>query len=189
MNSRCSWINLAPLTFVFASSNAWAILDVYTVSFVWTAYVLTLLPFIAIEAFVGTRRVNLSWRKALPVVTIGNLLSTIVGIPVVSALLIFLELFIGAGLRLFDPSRQSLTLPLPAFGAGLPSRYDDWVLYGTFVTLAFLFCIASIWIETKVALRRLPGLSKEAVFAWILRANILTCAMLVACPLVLALMS
>ena len=57
---------------------------------------------------------------------------------------------------------------------------DVWVVYLAFCLLAIPFCVASIWIERKVAVRRLPDLPVERVRQWVRDANIWSYVLLVA---------
>ena len=55
---------------------------------------------------------------------------------------------------------------------------DVWMVYFAFVLLAVPFCV--IWIERKVALRRLPEIPAGAVREWVRDANIWSYVLLVA---------
>jgi hypothetical protein len=143
MNHR-KWAGLAPWLFLFVATGAYANMGIPMLMLAWPAYILGLIPVIAIEAFIGTRMLKLSWNDVLPATAIGNIWSTLVGIPVVWIALIALEAAAGIGLSTIDPSGILQWVLFPFFVAWLAPTESIWVVYAAFVVLAIPFCVASI---------------------------------------------
>jgi hypothetical protein len=142
----------------------------------WPAYWLALLPVIAFEGYLGEGVAGLTRREAMSTAAIGNLWSTFLGIPVVWAGLVAIEMVVGIGVS--DSQMQWILFPL--FAAWLMPTENIWLVYAAFVVLAIPFCIASIWIETKVAVKRLPNHPPQLIRGWIRRANVWSYAGIVA---------
>jgi hypothetical protein len=160
---------------------AWANMGIPMLMLAWPAYVLGLAPIIVLESLVGTRDLGLPWRKILPVVAVGNLWSTLLGIPVVWAGLFAIEAVVGIAAATIAPTGDLDKWLFPFFVAWLPPIENIWIVYAAFAVLAVPFCIASIWIEAKVALRKLPAQPPDKVRAWIRRANVWSYVFMVAC--------
>jgi hypothetical protein len=144
----------------------------------WPIYVLALLPVIAVEAYVGVRKLALPWRRALRVSAIGNVWSTILGIPIVWLALLAVEMAVGAVANFAKLSTAWEYVLFPFMIAWIGGE-NVWMLYLAFVLLAIPFCLTSIWIERKVALRYLSDLPVESVRAWVRDANVWSYALLV----------
>src|SRR5665213_43289 len=178
MNARSIGL-LLTLPALALSSACWADTGLPMLVLVWPSYILALIPVIVIEAYVGVRKLGLSWRVALRICTVGNLWSTLLGVPMVWLLLLGVEMPVGVAAYSLkaDAGWQYLLFPFPIAWVGGESV---WIVYAAFVLLAFPFCAASIWIERKVALRYLPDLPAERVRSWVRDANIWSYVLLVA---------
>lgn len=184
MTVAANFKHLAPWLCLAMATSAWANMGIPMLMIAWPAYVLGLIPVVAIEAFIGTRDLRLSWGEVTPVSLIGNLWSTFIGVPVVWGILFAVEMAIGMTLGEHLPTGGAWNYVLfPFFIAWLGPTENVWAVYAAFVLLAIPFCFASIWIESKVAIKKLPHQSPEAVRAWIRRANIWSYVLLVACAI------
>jgi len=145
----------------------------------WPAYILALIPVIALEAYVGVRTLRLDWSRALRISTIGNLWSTLLGIPIVWLVLLAIEMIVGLTASALNASTAWEYVLFPFMIAWVGGD-NVWTVYFAFVLLAVPFCIVSIWIERKVALRYVPELPVEKVRGWVRDANIWSYVLLVA---------
>jgi hypothetical protein len=131
------------------------------------AMVLALLPIIAIEAYVLWLWIGISWGYAVEVVSISNLVSTLIGIPLTWILLLPLEKF----------PRTSVT------GYIWYSEYDDrkeelnpkpWVVPAAGLLLLVVCFFASWFIEYNIATRMLDGFGLQDVNYGVLVGNLAT---------------
>ena len=178
---RKLFLEWAPWLVLAVPASAWANAGVPMLMLAWPAYVLGLIPIVLIESFIGTKDLGLSWTQALPVVTIGNLWSTFLGIPLTWIAMLVVEMVVGVTLGSFEPSRDVQMWFFPFLVAVVPGFDNIWLFYAAFVILSIPFCIASIWIERKVALHRLPSHPPQAVRAWIKHANIWSYVAMLVC--------
>ncbi len=170
---------LVPLS---ASANA----GVPMLMLAWPLYAFGLIPIVVLESFIGVRELGLSWSRAFSITTIGNLWSTFVGIPLTWLGMLAVEAVVGLSLGSLEVSGKVEMLFFPFLVAWVPGFDNIWMYYAAFVILSIPFCIVSIWVERKVALRRLPELRAEAVRSWIMRANVLSYGAMVAFTAILA---
>jgi hypothetical protein len=182
MAVRRNVIHLSPWLLLLVTSAAWANVGIPMLILAWPAYVLGLVPVIAIESFIGTRTIGLSWGKAIEVTTIGNLWSTFIGIPVVWAGMLAVEFVVGVSFMKVEQNDILQWILFPFTVAWIATK-NIWTVYLAFIILAIPFCIASIWIESKVAVRKLPDRSPDDVRRWVRRANIWSYGLLVACAI------
>jgi hypothetical protein len=182
MRTRKPAALLATVLFII-SENVRADVGLPMLILVWPAYILAFVPVVGVEAFVGVRRLGLGWRVALATCAVGNLWSTLLGVPIVWLALLALE-FLVASLANALPLSSAWEYVLFPFMIAWIGGESVWMLYLAFVLLAFPFCVASIWIERKVALRRLPELPAQAVREWVRDANIWSYVLLVAVALI-----
>ncbi len=158
---------LVPLS---ASANA----GVPMLVLAWPLNGLGLVPIVVLESFIGVTELELSWGRALSITTIGNLWSTFVGIPLAWLGMFAVEAVVGLSLGSLEVSGKVQMLFFPFLVAWVPGFDNIWMYYAAFVILSIPFCIVSIWVERKVALRRPPELRAVAVRSWIMRANVLS---------------
>jgi hypothetical protein len=156
---------------ISSSADARADVGIPMLVLAWPAYIVALIPVVIIEAFVGVRRIGLAWPAALRTATIANLWSTFLGIPIVWVLLLALEFLVGGVASLLNLSNRWEYVLFPFMIAWVGGE-DVWTIYFAFVLLAIPFCLASIWIERKVALRTLTEAPVADVRAWVRDANI-----------------
>src|SRR3981081_791710 len=77
------------------ATNAWANTGIPMLVLAWPALWIALVPVILFEALVGNRGFGVSWPQALKVSSIGNLWSTLAGVPVVWLSLFAVEMVVG----------------------------------------------------------------------------------------------
>jgi hypothetical protein len=144
----------------------------------WPAYILALLPIIAVESHFGAKHLNVAWRDLLPAVAVANLWSTFVGIPLAWAAMFIVEMIVGIGsssLNIPDSAQKWL---FPFYAAWVTAE-SPWQVYAAFVVLAVPFCAISIWIERRIIARKLPQHPVAATRSWVMRANIWTYVLMV----------
>lgn len=151
---------------------AWGNMGIPMLVVAWPAYWLALLPVIAFEGHLGSQVLNLGRAEAMKTAAVANLWSTFLGIPVVWVGLFALEMIIGVGLSGTNVRGVAEWVLFPFMTPWLAPTENIWLVYAAFVILAVPFCVASIWIETKVALRRHPNHEAEHLRKWIRHANI-----------------
>jgi len=149
----------------------------------WPAFWIALIPVILIEGLICVRELGLGWKRALEVSAAANLMSTFVGIPVAWILLVGIEILVGLSANALAVERAWSYALFPLMLAWLNPTDNVWIIYAAFALLAIPFCVVSIWIERKVAMRMLPELQPEKVRAWVKRANIWSYVLLVACSI------
>ena len=147
----------------------------------WPAFWIALAPVIFFEAFLGHRGFGISWPQALKVASIGNLWSTFAGVPVVWIALLAVEMIVGLSASGLGADRSWNYILFPFMIAWLGPTENPWIAYLAFALLAIPFCWASIWIEAKVARKYLPELAPERVRSWMVRANVWSYILIVAC--------
>ena len=167
---------LAPLIGLVVSTSVSANIGIPMLAVAWPAYWIALFPVIFLEGYLGEWITKIPRNQAMKVAAYGNLLSTFVGIPVVWGILVAVEFAVGPSLSHVDPKFEWVVFPLLAAWIG-PTR-NLWIVYTAFVVLAVPFCIASIWIETRVALRMCPAYSPDLIRRWIRHANVASYALL-----------
>ena len=183
MARPCLLVTLIAAIAVIASTEARADAGLPMLAVAWPAYIVGLIPVVLIEAFVGVRRIGLTWPTALRTATIANLWSTFLGIPIVWLLMLVAEFVIaffiaGITMRLNLSSGWEDVLS-PFIMVAWIAGDDPWTIYFAFVLLAIPFCVASIYIERRVALRCLPEMPATVVRAWVRDANIWSYTLLV----------
>jgi hypothetical protein len=147
----------------------------------WPALWIALVPVILFEALVGNRGFGVSWPQALKVSSIGNLWSTLAGVPVVWLSLFAVEMVVGLSANRLGADRTWNYVLFPFMIAWIAPTENPWIVYLAFALLSIPFCWASIWIERKVARRYLPDMPAEQIHRWMTRANVWSYILIVAC--------
>lgn len=173
------WTRLVPWSLLVLTADAWANMGIPMLALAWPAHWAALLPVIAVEGFIGQRTARMPIGHALKVSAFANLWSTFIGVPVVWAALFAVEVVLGIGLSQIDPVWGNHWLLFPLSAAWLGPDADVWQVYLAFVILAVPFCIGSIWIETRVALRMCPTHAPATIRSWMRRANFWSYVLLV----------
>lgn len=132
---------------------------------------LTFVPIVLVEAAVFRWKAGTRWWRSVGVMTIANLVSTFVGVPITWIALVVVQMS-GEGLgmqRFVGPLWRSAWLGPP------PARdFDLSLLYGAALVLTVPFYITSVVTEWTVAHEMVEQERKPRVFRAILLANTAT---------------
>ncbi len=146
---------------------------------IWPLSAFAILPVICIESVVVSHVLKLPMRKVLVGMTIANVFSTLIGIPLAWVALVFLEILIGFSLDALGISGEALgniqitvlTAPylLPISGYG-----GSWVVPLATIVLLIPFFFASykaeFWLVTKIFSPEDSEQAKKAIW----KANLLS---------------
>ncbi len=142
---------------------------------VWPSSWFLLLAIIPIEAAVAVRVLKTEWKKNLIMVSVANLASTIVGIPVTWVLLVVCQMLVGGGYAYgldTDQSRMlAVTLQSPWL---IPSVSDLPWMIPTAAVLCVPFFFMSVFVEELSARRFVEKKSHPLLRRWSWIANSLT---------------
>jgi len=145
----------------------------------WPLFWLCFIPVVLIEAEVAHRQLGLTRPQAIKISAIANGVSTLVGVPVVWLALVLIEMAIGLS---FPGSHSTGTwyALFPLMAAWLFPTDDVRIVFAAFVVLAIPFCLASIYLEARIAHRYLRQIEPALVWKWARSANILSyCGMVI----------
>ncbi len=129
--------------------------------FAWLA----LVPIIIIEAGYGTRRYDLSFRRAFVAQAGANCLSTIIGIPITWLGIVLLQFF---------------TIPSGTGPAWLLPEPNPWTVAAAIAVLTVVFYFMSVVTEGFVVARFFRDLPRKTTWRWMMEANGITYALLLA---------
>ena len=143
---------------------------------VWPVAWVMLIPVIFIEAVVCAKRLNISIYRSLRATTLGNIASTLIGIPLTWVALVAIQIatsfiFYQAGVSTSSTPLRYLLLPIHSAWIG---GYLGTEIYFAFLFLCIPFCIVSIWIENKIFRRMAPDLDPSRIRSSVIRANVVT---------------
>jgi hypothetical protein len=109
-----------------------------------------LLPIICLEAYVGTRVLNIGFTEALQISGVGNLVSTLLGIPIAWMLLLLLQMIYPFGMN----ARGLDTLEKQIFSVTIQSPWlipymenIRWMEPAAAMVLCVPFFFMSVWVE------------------------------------------
>jgi hypothetical protein len=155
--------------------------------------VVTLIPVIVLEAFIVRRPLALSYGASFRGVTIANLISTLIGIPLAWVLMVAIEMVVMIPIGLAAdhwhwPTVHSPVLDVLGFLMTIPwlGGYDSgsyWVVPLAVALLLVPSFYASVWVERRICLRAWKGAEADVVRRSVFRANLASYLMLfiVAC--------
>jgi hypothetical protein len=129
-----------------------------------------LAPVVALEALVARWVIGCPWRAAWKVSFIANLVTTVVGLPIVWALMFLLELWASTATAGLDPDSAWHLVAAVFMFAWLSPALEGalwWIpLAGAVLSVPLFF--ASVWIEVGVgrALLDLPDLRVVHRWSW-----------------------
>jgi hypothetical protein len=119
--------------------------------------ILGLMPIILVEAYVISKKLGLVYTTVLGSSALGNIVSTLVGIPVTWFVLFGIQLATGGSssfqVSSFWEKLFAVTLQAPWLLPG--PRSDDWMVYAAMLFLLIPFFFASWYIEYVVVRGRL----------------------------------
>lgn len=149
------------------------------------AFLISLIPIIAIETWYISRGLKLALGQALKTVSISNVISTVVGIPVTWFLLVLIQMVTGGGsaygAQTFMGKVLAVTWQAPWL---IPYEQDlNWMIPTAGLVLLVPFFFMSWWLEylvTKKLLKTLPALSIKNK---VRNANIITYLLLALWPI------
>jgi hypothetical protein len=131
------------------------------IAFFAPAMLVLLIPIVLVEAFVMWRRLSLPIGRAMSTSLVANVVSTIVGIPVVGLLSMLSFLLIGilpVEIRT-SPLGAVIGIVIAAPWFSDPQAWilpnPDWKLFASIVVLFIEFFLASWWLELQVVRRML----------------------------------
>jgi hypothetical protein len=187
MNRYCRHVLLLIAFIPLLAAPAYANAGVPMLAIILPGMIVSLIPIILIEAWYISRSLNISFARAIKVMGIANLESTLIGIPVTWTVWVAVEmLFAYVGYYLSD----YLGLSLPDFiysvfaitiGAAwvAPNKSNAyWLLPAAVSVLLLVFFYISWLIERRRAKRLLRECAPESVNKATLRANILSYGLL-----------
>lgn len=135
-----------------------------TVALYLPAAWLALLPIIFIEAGYGARRYHLPFRRAFFAQATANCLSTVIGIPLTWSALVLIQFTVPGGAG-------------PAWLLPEPSR---WTIAGAIAALTVVFYFMSVATEGFVVARFFREVPRRTIRRWMIQANGITYALLMA---------
>lgn len=131
---------------------------------------------VLLEAIVAKRVLELPTKDSLLLALSANAWSTLLGIPLAWLACLFVEIVAGIffGVTGLHPKGLGELIAAPFFAAWLPpfgGAEKAWWVYAAAALLCVPSFLASVYIETNVASRRVP---EESARRWAWRANALT---------------
>jgi hypothetical protein len=148
------------------------------------AFVISLLPIIAVEAFYLSKSLALSTGQSVRTVSIANVVSTVIGIPLTWVLLVLLQMVTGGGSAYGINSLLSKVLAVTWQAPWLIPYENDlhWMVPVAGLVLLVPFFFASWWSEYLVSKIILKEISAIEVKAKIRNANLISYGLLVFWP-------
>ncbi len=147
-------------------------------------FVFSLLPIIAIETFYISKSLEIRLWQSLKTVTVSNLISTAVGIPLTWLLLVFVQTLTGGtsahGIDSFIKKIGAVTWQAPWLMAY--EKEFNWMIPAAGLFLLVPFFFASWWTESFVSKKMLHGLSSQKINLKVRNANLLTYGLLATWP-------
>ena len=140
----------------------------------WAAHWLAWIPTTVLQAELGRRRLQLSRGAALRTAGAAKLVAIAVGIPLVWAVMVGVQLALGAGLAALGATEGALlgTVTWPLRAAWLAPTESAWRVYLAFAVLLVPCWLVSIGLESLISRRMLVVVEPRAVRAWIQVANL-----------------
>lgn len=181
---RVRTINFAILTMV-TPSVAYANAGVPMLFLAMPVLLMSLVPIIAIETIYISNSLKLSFRKALKTVSIANVVSTIVGIPLTWILLVLVQMSTGGGSAYGTSSIMSKILAVTWQAPWLiPYENElDWMIPMAGLVLLVPFFFASWWSEYIVTKKIIQTQPSEIIKNKVRNANLITYSLLLAWPI------
>lgn len=148
-------------------------------------FLISLLPIIAIEAFYISKSLNLTIKESLKIVSISNVFSTVVGIPLTWFLLVVVQMLTGGGgaygLNSFMGKVLAVTWQAPWL---IPYEQDlNWMIPLAGLVLLIPFFFASWWSEYFISKRLLKAIPLSRVKSKVRNANLITYTLLASWPI------
>lgn len=148
------------------------------------AFLISIVPIIAIETFYISKGLGLSISQSLKTVSVSNIVSTIVGIPVTWFLLVLVQMLTGGGGAYGLDSSMGKVLAVTWQAPWLiPYETDlNWMIPAAGLVLLVPFFFASWWSEYLVSKKMLQALPSNILKVKVRNANLITYCMLASWP-------
>ena len=140
----CLMLSILFPTSVFANAGFPAII------IVWPPLVVTIIPIIVLESFAFSRLIETSFKSSIKNISIANIVSTVVGIPLTWIGLVIVEfsfLTIGGNFLAKLPDQIGILFTFPWLAPGIANNYANSKV--PFFLLLGFFYIVSIYIEYR----------------------------------------
>lgn len=151
----------------------------------WPVAWVTLIPIIAIEAFLAIKILVVSWKQAFKISSLANLFSTLLGIPVTWGILFALEFGVLFSAQYafhflkYNPDDSLVVAAFfPVYTAWLPPTENKWVIYAAFLILLIPFYFMSVAVEVRLAKYLLRTETIVNIRRWGRMANAITYLMM-----------
>lgn len=153
---------------------------------VMPALTLSIIPIIIIEATYISRQLALRNAKATIVVTMSNLASTVVGVPLTWLILVVIQVGTGGGSAYGLDSALGVVLAVTWQAPWLiPYGPDlDWMIPVAGLVLLIPFFFVSWWLEYYVTAKMLTDIEKSVINHAVRNANLITYGLLALWPIV-----
>jgi len=154
---------------------AWANVGVPMLAVAWPVSWVAFIPICILEAVMAKRMLKLTVYQAAKVSVLANLVSTLVGIPLawlIAGVAGYASFYLS--IAMLPKSVEWLSAPfrILAYSAWMPPISSaPWLVMVAGVVLCMPFYIASVMIETEVAIELLSGTPPKEVRRWCKRAN------------------
>ncbi len=163
-----------------ASGDALANMGIPMLAIAWPALWLSFVPVVLIEACFLKRMIGVTFGNATKAMLYANMVSTLVGVPLVWGMLLAIEFAIGSTLLSGELTSKASIVAMtiigaPWIGGGGETSLDVAV---AFAILAVWFCLASILVEHRVLRRRFEGFAYNAILRCVAIANVTTYAVI-----------
>jgi hypothetical protein len=189
MNNRgYLWLHsislLSLMIVLFSPSTAQANIGLPMLVYIMPASWILFFPIVVIEGWVARSILGIAWKSALLRSALANAASTLVGVPLIWAILVVIEMLTGFGVnpvatlagRSFGMDSFFAKLLSVAFAAPWlpPSKhYMDWMIPVAGIILIFPFFFASVFIERWIFAMK-SDMQKPLVRLWSWKGNIIT---------------
>ncbi len=133
------------------------------------------LPVVLIEAALVRKPIGLSFGRALKDVSIANLWTTLLGVPLAWGIMFVLEMASPSGasaLGMSTPARMLAAVTLQAAWLLPYEGHLVWMIPAAATVLLIPSFLISLIIERGVLVRRWPERDRSTVFSAVLRANV-----------------
>ncbi|HEY6871258.1 MAG TPA: hypothetical protein VI298_00895 [Geobacteraceae bacterium] len=154
----------------------------------WPAMFVSLIPVIVIEAFYIRRSLQITLKKSFKVMTIANLESTIIGIPLTWIGLLLVEMVFGysasfLGIDKLPAKAQDIimgfaSVTVASAWIGPSEKNAYWLVPATTTALLVPFFFVTWWYELMSVKRQLKDFEKSDLKNAVLKANLITYGLL-----------
>ena len=154
----------------------------------WPAMFISLIPIIIIEAFYIRRKLQITLKQSFKVMTIANLESTVIGIPLTWVCLLLVEMVFGysaafLGIDKLPEKAQQIILGVASVTVGSawigPSEKNAyWLVPAATTALLISFFFVTWWYELMSVKRQLKDFEKSDLKDAVLIANLITYGLL-----------